>query len=329
MKRDGSLLLLLIIILIGNVSCRSRPPLLPENNLDSGWHKGDLLHNKKKRVFRFYIPNKLPKKPAVVILLHGGTRSMDELFRKNSGGTKQWPKLAEQEGFLLLVPNGTNVKNGAPTGNNQQWNDYRSIGSTADDVGFINKLILWAQEKIEIDKSRIYITGSSNGGMMTYRLARELSGKIAAVAVFIANKPKAEHSQNPDKPMPILIVNGTGDPLMPFEGGNVSHVNRGEVLSAKATVNYWVTQNNLASLSISTDTLPNLSTKDNSYIIRKIYGEKSNTAPVIFFKIVGGGHFMPSIENVVPHWTEQFLGAQNNDLEGAVLAWKFFSQFTN
>jgi polyhydroxybutyrate depolymerase len=107
----------------------------------------------------------------------------------HAGGTQAWRDLAEENGFLLIVPNGTNARIGDPRGNDQNWNDCRSaarVGETkADDVGFIIALVEWAQREMRIDPLRVYATGASNGGGMSYRLAIERPDRFAAVAVFI------------------------------------------------------------------------------------------------------------------------------------------------
>lgn len=326
MKLRRAILFLAPVILCF-LSCTSSDVNAKEaNNLKPGWHESSLEHDGLKRVFLFYVPKNLPDNPSVVILLHGGTRSIEELFNNNAGGSKEWPKVAEDEGFLLLVPNGTNINTGSPTGNNQQWNDCREIGSGADDVGFISELIAWADNKLNIDNNRVYATGISNGGLMAYRLAGELDHKIAAIAAFIANKPANSQCGNPSQTVPIMIVNGTEDQTMPYNGGEVSNGNRGSVLSTAATVNYWTQQYGIPTEPVAVDSLQNINNADESQVVRLRYGSPQLGAPVVLYKIVGGGHLMPSVQHVVPHWIERLLGNQNNDVEGARIAWKFLSQ---
>jgi polyhydroxybutyrate depolymerase len=323
------IILLLVLLAAFSSSCRTNSiNPMPEDSLKPGWHEGSLQHEGLNRAFMFYIPKNLPDNPSVVILLHGGTRSMNEIFNNNAGGTNAWPATAEDEGFLLLVPNGTDIDDGSPTGNNQQWNGCRPIGSTADDVGFISKLINRADQKVDINNERVYATGVSNGGVMAYRLARELDAKISAVAAFIANKPQNNQCQDSIGSVPVMIVNGTEDSTMPYNGGEVSKGGRGEVLSTKATIDFWANQNGVPTKPVVVDTLQNINQDDESHVIRMRYGSTQPGAPVVLYKVAGGGHLMPSINYVVPHWIERLLGNQNNDVEGARIAWKFVSQFT-
>ena len=118
-----------------------RADLLPD-----GWQESSLEVGGSTRWYLIYTPEPLPVKPPMVILLHGGTGSMRSIFHPNAGGTKEWLVLAEKEGFILLVPNGTNPETGDTFGDDQNWNDHRSDSAagqtTADDVGFILALLV-------------------------------------------------------------------------------------------------------------------------------------------------------------------------------------------
>ena len=301
---------------------------------DFGWHEETIEHDDLTRHYRFYIPRVLPQNPPMVILLHGGSQSMNKIFETNAGGSKEWLELAEAEKFVLMVPNGVNIQTGITGGNNQYWNDCRKFIegmkplSNADDVGFINKLMEWSKENIGIDKNRIYATGASNGGMMTFRLAREFGDKLAAVAVFIANMPKDSECGLPVRPIPIMIVNGTDDPLMPYNGGSIIG-NRGAVLSAEETLNYWVSLNHLNTQKRTNRYYEDFNTDDGSIIIKNEFNRPLTNPPVEFYVISGGGHSMPSIKHSIPGLLEAtILGKQNRDLEGALEAWKFLRRFS-
>ena len=149
---------------------------------------------------------------------------MDELFA--AGGAQECPRIADEEGALLLVPNGTNRDTGAPSGDDQNRNDCRPQGPTAaDDVDFVDALLRWTADRfsdvtLSLDTARTFVTGPSNGGLMTYRLATELPDRVAAAAAFIANRPELSECPMATAPIPVLIVNGTDDPLMPYDGGS-------------------------------------------------------------------------------------------------------------
>lgn len=308
----------------------------PVPDMEAGWHQGMVPHDGLARTFRFYVPDKLAAEVPVVVLLHGGTGNAAELFDRKGRGTREWLEIAEQEGLLLLVPNGTDPQTGAPTGDKLNWNDCRpKTGrrfSEADDTGFIDALLdqiaeRFARQGIVIDTDRVYVTGSSNGGLMAYRLATELPDRFAAAAVFIANRPAESECSEAASPMPMLIVNGTADPLMPFAGGTIGK-RRGVVLSAEDTRAYWIRVNHARPAGLVVH-LPDRDPDDGSEVSCEMYPPASRKgAPVRFCEVAGGGHSMPSIEHVLSRFAERFVGRQNHDIEGAQVAWEFLKSFT-
>ncbi|MFB6231963.1 MAG: PHB depolymerase family esterase [Salinibacter sp.] len=295
-----------------------------------GWHEETLRHGGLARHFRFYVPEDPPGTVPIVVVLHGGSQSMNEIFGPGAGGTREWTQIAEEEGALLLAPNGTNLDTGSPSGDKQGWNDCRPEERArpgTDDVDFIAALLDWtagrfADTQIALNAGQTLVTGASNGGMMTYRLATELPGRFAAAAAFIANRPKPSECPDATDPVPMLIVNGTEDPLMPYEGGSIAPGlgGFGTVASAEATRDYWVDVNRADTTQRSVNQLPNRDPNDGSVVIcENDPPPASPGAPVQFCRVEGGGHIMPSIEH-------RLRGRQNHDVEGARLAWSFFRQ---
>lgn len=300
---------------------------LPENSDEPGWHEGTLSHNGEERVFRFYLPDDLPENAPTVVLLHGGTQSMDALFRSRAGGTNEWPAVADEEKFLLVVPNGINPETESPIGDNQFWNDCRAPGSvegpqsTADDVGFVMELESWAASRFSTDSGRFYVSGVSNGGQMAYRLAIERPDRIAGVAAFIANLPVENECGRPSSPVPVFMANGTEDPITPFEGGQAD--GRGPFLSAPDTRTQWVRANEADTTQRTETDLPDRNPDDGSVVICENDPAGEDGAPVRFCRVEGGGHTMPSIEHGLPRWVRRIVGPQNRDVEGARRAWEF------
>ena len=300
---------------------------LPEDSDEPGWHEGTLQHDGVERVFRFYLPETLPDNAPTVVLLHGGTQSMDAIFRSRAGGTNAWPVVAEEENFLLVVPNGINPGTGAPTGDDQFWNDCRARGtvdspqSEADDVGFIMELEAWAQSRFSSSPDRLYVTGVSNGGQMAYRLAIEHPQRIAGIAAFIANLPVESECEKPSVPVPVFMANGTADPITPFEGGEAN--GRGPFISAPDTRDLWVEASNADTTQREETPLPDRDPDDGSVVICEDDPATENGASVRFCRIEGGGHTMPSVEHGIPRWIRRIVGPQNRDVEGARLAWAF------
>lgn len=295
----------------------------------SGWH-GDLWmeHDGGRRWFRTYVPHELQSPAPVVVLLHGGTQSMRTIFRPSSGGTRGWTEVADDGGFLLVVPNGVNAATGDPFGDDQNWNDCRGDATMsetgADDVGFIAALLDWIGARYDIDRDRVYATGSSNGGQMSFRLAVELGDRFAAIAPFIANWAAVPSCTEPWGPVPVQMVNGTADKYQPWRGGSVPG-DRGTVVSVADTLALWLAINHAGPEPVEDRPLPDRDPFDGTTLhLQRFEG----AAEVVLVTVEGGGHTMPSIAHPVPAWIRILLGlgAQNRDVEGSRLAWEFLSR---
>jgi poly(3-hydroxybutyrate) depolymerase len=141
--------------------------------------------------------------------------------------------LADQHGFVVLYPNGYR-------GN---WNDCRRHATlpakreNVDDLSFIRALIGSVKEEQGIDEKRVYVFGYSNGGHMAFRLAMEASDEVAAVAAVAANLPMPDASSCPQqgRTSRVMLINGTSDPINPYQGGIVTlfgFASRGSVMSS-------------------------------------------------------------------------------------------------
>ena len=228
-----------------------------------------------------------------------------------SRATNVWQGLADLEKFLLLYPDG--MANG--------WRDCRSDASlrtSADDVGFIDALITRVAGERAIDLSRVYVTGASNGGMMSYRIAQELATRIAGVGAVIANLPVDPMNLCRAATVPIttVIINGTLDPLMPFAGGTVAlNAQSGMVRSAIETRDYWISVNGCA-VTPASETLPDLDPTDGITTFRQSFTGCRSGTQVVFFRMDGGGHTMPSRQVV------EATARQGRDIEGAEEIWR-------
>ncbi len=174
----------------------------------------------------------------VVIVLHGALGNPWSV-QLDTGLTER----AGQEGFLVVYPYGTGL------GNKQVlfWNAggccALAMYNHVDDVAFIRDLITVLKRDYNADPQRIYIAGASNGGMMAYKLAAELSGQIAAIAsVEGCMFPPA---CAPTSPVSILEFHGTADSIVPYAGGTGMHLGYKvrNVAAAGKTVDYWVSHN--------------------------------------------------------------------------------------
>lgn len=289
-----------------------------------GWHRRSIEVDGLRRWFRVFVPSRTMAGAPVVLLLHGGGRSMDKIFSKRAGGAREWPELAKRERFLLLAPNGINPITGDPTGDLQQWNGLR-------DVSFLLQLLRWAHTMFGTDARRVYVTGASNGGMMTYKMLIEHPEVFAAGAAFLANLPiEPVQAGRPAQSVPIMIVNGTKDPLVKYGGGGL-WLGRGTFMSALETALWWAEVNGSRWGKTTASALPDVDPKDGCRIrVTRFQAPTSTGAPVYLYTMVGGGHAMPSRKHALhDRWIIRWvIGPRCRDAEAAELAWNFFRQFT-
>lgn len=329
-----------VFLLLGVIGFPATGMALPEHIngtttkplTEPGWHQRSLQVGVKKRWFRVYVPEDMPDNAPALVLLHGGLQSMRMLSQSFSGGAQAWVPIAERDKLLLLVPNGSHAQNGSTRGWRQHWNDLREDGPVAgsgiDDLGFIRRLTEWAQSTYQYDRSRLYVSGASNGGMLSFRLLMEQSDRFAAGAVFIANLPKASRRiKMPQSPRPLMMVNGSADELTPFGGGMMPN-NRDELRSAAATVAWWVDAAKADLQSPERWLLDDTHPDDGCRVHAVRFPALPGGAEVLSYCLDGGGHSMPSIQYALPSGRlfKRLLGRQCHDVEGAELAWSFLKK---
>jgi len=177
----------------------------------------------RKRSYRVYVPASLPKGQPVPLLLalHGGGGSGQQ-FETNS----EYDALAAANRFIVVYPDGIEIGGRSILAHGRVWNGGRCCGPAAaqqvDDVGFLSTLIDRISKEYEIDPKRVYATGHSNGAIMSYRLACELSEKIVAIGVQAGSLEV--DACNPSRPVSVIHIHGTADKNIPIGGGKGSGI---------------------------------------------------------------------------------------------------------
>jgi polyhydroxybutyrate depolymerase len=172
-----------------------------------------LVFDGRERTFRVHVPDMDSSTTTfpLLIVLHGGTGNGGQIERSSG-----FSDLADQFGFIAVYPDGAGAVNSRYTWNADNCCGY-AYRQHVDDVGFIAALIDQLVADYDVDPSRVYVTGFSNGAMMTFRLACELSGKIAAAAPYAG--ALNTDSCGATEPVSILIMNGDADQIVPVDGG--------------------------------------------------------------------------------------------------------------
>jgi len=220
---------------------------------------------------------------SVVLAFHGG--------RSNAEGMKNFSKLndyADNAGCVVVYPEGT-----GPAPHLRVWNAGICCGEAVeqgvDDVGFVTALLDDLAERLKIDPARVYATGMSNGGMMSYRLAAEAPERIAAIASVGGTMGTA--TRHPTRPVPILHIHGTEDLFVPLEGGRGKRSpSRAEFTSVAKTLNFWREVNGCAAEAV-VEELP-APVEDGTTIRREVYPSEAG-AEIELYVVEGGGHTWP------------------------------------
>jgi len=275
-----------------------------------------------RRTFLIHPPH--PQKQAtrlpLLIVLHGAGSNGEGMVKLTLG---EFDSMSDKEGFIVVYPDGVD----------KHWNDARPADEAQDrahednidDVGFISALIDTMVEKENVDPRRVYVTGISNGAIMSFRLACELSNKITAIAPVDGNIPVNEPTQcSSQQPVSVLITNGTKDPLVHWEGGEVTgpfgFKKLGKLLSTTETVQFWVRHDRCKAPPDSTIE-PDSDPDDGTRVTRTEYGGGNARTSVVLYTIVGGGHTWPGGRQYLPAW---IVGRTCRDIDACKTIWDFF-----
>lgn len=263
-----------------------------------------LVHDGITRDYTIHIPpgydaeNPVP----LVFSLHGYTSN--NAFHMLYTG---FNNIADTATFIIVYPQGTLTAEGA-----SHWNvGGFTAGSTIDDVGFLDSLIDEVSSNYNINPDRVYSTGMSNGGYMSFLLACQISSKIAAIASVTGSMtPSTYYECNPAHPTPVLQIHGTSDGTVPYEGG------AGWSQSIPDVLDYWINYNNCDTDPIVTP-FEDIEPNDGSTAEHYLWNTGDNGVTTEHIKVIGGGHDWPGIG----------LGYGNMDISASIEVWKFFMRF--
>lgn len=244
------------------------------------------------------------KPTPVVLLLHSAMTNGPMMARFCGMSDK-----ADQANFIAVYPNGTGT-----TPFIKLWDAGGVRGKVSDDVGFLSRVLDDLETVVHVDPKRVYAAGMSLGGMMCYRLAAELSDRIAAIAAVSGTM--AIDEVNPKRPVPVLHFHGTKDGLVHYNGPDAATPSNIKFLSVDQTISAWARINGCAD-SPAVDVLPR--SAEGPEIRREAYGPGTNGAEVVLYTIEGGGHTWPGRPP-----RAFFLGETAKNLSANDIIWDFF-----
>jgi polyhydroxybutyrate depolymerase len=242
-------------------------------------------------------PGYTGKRPLpLVLVLHGATESAENVERLSGMSAK-----ADQENFLAVYPSGSGRLKNVPTWNSGACCGY-AMENKIDDIAFLRALLEKVETDYSVNPQRVYATGISNGGMMSYRLACELSDKFAAISPVEGAQDIPCH---PTSPVSVIVFHGTADHLVPFNGGSTPY----QIGSVRAdtsvadTVAFWVNYDGC---------MPTPKHADTEEVRSDIYSGCRNGTSVAVYAIQGGHHMWPG------------TSLSHNSVPATDLMWTFF-----
>jgi len=259
-----------------------------------------------ERKFMVYVPNeaKMPKTGfPVVFVFHGGFGS--SLAAKNMS---KMHLLGLLEGFITVYPEGMY----------KGWNtdiiSTRATQKKVDDVEFFNKLLDHLIEEYNVNQDMVYICGISNGGHISYYLAKKAGQRIAALAA-VASGLASEDNYDPQFPRPIMVIHGTEDRFIPYSGGKGK---RDSYISIDRVIEHLININYASKEAYPYDPYKGFTPSENIEIFyHKAMPEGED---VVFIKISGGGHTWPGGGGYI----DKILGPTSRDISANRAIWNFF-----
>ena len=260
----------------------------------------------------------VPAKPAgsLVLAFHGGGQTAAQMQRITG-----FDAIADRERFIVAYPEAFE----------RSWADGRNSTSAEqqgiDDVGFAKAVVEDIARVHTIDRSRIFATGLSNGGILTYRLACEAADAFSAIAPVIAAIATGRaQSCRPSVPIAVLGIQGVVDPSVPFDGGNVGGSPRGgKVQGSRATQELWRSLNGCSGNAQSAS-LPIL-VHDGTSVDRRSYAGCRRGGEVVWYEIQGGGHRWPPYKEVGGNeeQAQRENGVSSQNINVSEVIWEFFA----
>ncbi len=300
-----------------------------------------LTHEGAKRDFVIYVPTSYSADKAMPLVLafHGMFGSANQMMN-----TSGFNAVAEQEGFLVAYPNANEL---------QGW-----AAGKDHNVGYVDAVLLAIEKEYNVDSSRIYAAGMSQGGIMCYILAVSRDNKFAAIAsvggirVGIDSKNLFPLSVKniPVRQVPLLHMHGTADMICPYKGGEVELPGVGKVPfpSTLAVIADWAANN--GGMNLGPETRINdifaADGEDGSSSTVSVFeyrgcapyigvSGKRHVAEVVHYRINGGGHSWSvleheratSIDALTKGLSDELVamgGPVNSDISASAEIWKFF-----
>lgn len=263
---------------------------------------GSFVSAGEKRTYLLHVPRTYDRTKAapLVISMHGAGGWPAQQME-----VSRWNDLADREGFIVVYPSGVD---GAPR-------IFRVLNGPGldKDVQFTADLIDKLERDYNIDPTRIYANGLSNGGGMTFVLSCKMADRIAAFGIVAGAQTLPAIWCRSDRPAPVIVFHGTADPVVPFNGG-VSWISTQQFPDLQRFFISWAKRNRCAEQPIDS--------RISAHVTRRAFVDCADGADVLFYIIRDGGHSWPS-GGPLPEW---LVGSTTKEIDATKEMWMFFQQ---
>ncbi|MDH3264076.1 MAG: hypothetical protein OEM24_08770 [Paracoccaceae bacterium] len=284
--------------------------LFATQSVAAGLERKSFRQDGLRRSYLEYVPD--APAPAsgrpLVLVLHGGGGTARGIAREAGSG---FHAFAEATGAVIVYPDAVG----------RMWDFGEDAASEAlsprrDDLAYFQGVIARVLAERGGDSARVFATGISRGGQASYFLACKLPGRIRAIAPVAMPLPEFLEDDCRAAPgVPIAVINGTADPIVPYDGGpiTVRRGTRGEVLSTDATLALFRARNGCGGGSEASRI---------GQVVRREW--RGCRRPTVLYRVQGGGHTWPSGSQYLPR---RMIGPVNRDIDGAAEIAAFFARF--
>ncbi|HEY3112783.1 MAG TPA: PHB depolymerase family esterase [Gemmatimonadaceae bacterium] len=264
---------------------------------------GTFVSSGEKREYLLYVPRSYDRsKPTpLVISMHGAG-----LWGASQRDVSRWNDLADRKGFIVVYPSGVGGKGV------RVWRAEPGDGLMKD-VRFISELIDTLSASYNIDSTRIYANGLSNGGGMSFVLSCTLSDRIAAVGMVAAAQTMPWRWCTDHRAVPMIAFHGTADRHVPYNGGS-SWISSRPFPNVSRWAANWARRNGCGSNPVESTVAAD--------VTRRTYTNCADDAAVVLYTVQGGGHTWPG-GTPLPKW---FVGRTTRSIDATRLMWEFFSE---
>ena len=319
----------------GGPGPRERFPIGPTDEEKSFDFQG------RQRTYLVHVPPDFdPSRPLpLVLILHGGI--VNAYFTAYNTGMSA---TADREGFIAVYPNGTGRFEDRVLTWNVGFGFGYALRNNVDDVGFLRELTARMVGEYGADPLRVYATGISNGGIMSYRLASEASDLVAAIAPVAGASAGRQRPgaplvafRAPARPVSVISFHGMRDRMIPYDGGSGEGLANAFYLPAQDSIDMWIGYNGCSPL-------PDTWTSPSGNIVRQWYSGGLDGSEVALYSIRDGGHTWPGrvpltagadggrqhspgfLSGHIRSRFAELLGSTTQEISANDLIWEFFKR---